>query len=330
MGEAAQMELSPQTVKPVAEATVAPTVAEDALQDAVRGGEIVLPQEAKEQAPLQKIDLTQTAPARAFKLDQTAIQIIRELKCPGATDIECAEFLYQCFALGLNPLLPGQIHFAAYDGDEDESGRKERKRITMIGIEGLRLLALRTARYRQGDPPTITWGKDGWPEKVKVSLYENVSGKWVRHEAERLWSEFKYLHGRRMWKKNPSAMFPKAAEADLIRRYFADAVGGIYVPEEIDAPTMPILIGPKQAPNDIARDLLSRASSHYKRLGEPHPRRAAVDLVKRAVPDKAGPAEWTEMDVDLAREAVENLLKLTALPREPGVEDPTSPGPGAA
>jgi len=281
-----------------------------ATADNVRGGEIVLPasmaQTPRESEAMEKIDLTQSIPARAFKLDEAAIQVIRELKCPGATKTEVAWFLYQCHALGLNPLLPGQISFIAYN--DKRTG--ERKHFVMVEIGGHRGLCQRTGRYRQGDPPILEWQEKGpLPEAVTVSLYEKVGNEWVKHARRFLWSEFKLFHGRSMWQDNPAVMFAKAAEAALLRFYFPDALSGIYIPEEMDAPDISEQGEPEKKVSvyEQAHGLLATAQRKFRDLGAAKPKEAAVALAKKTVPGKDGTDAWTQDDVDAFRAAVDKI-----------------------
>lgn len=280
-------------------------------------GEIVLPGEAAalakvEPSAMERIDLTTTIPARAFSLDAAAIEVIRELKCPGATKTEVAWFLYQCHALGLNPLLPGQISFAAYDSGDDGDGGKERRRVIMVEIGGMRVLAMRSQRYRQGDPPALEYDDDGRQAAVTVSLFRREDNVWVRHERRFLWTEFAAFHNKRGWRKMPTIMFAKAAEAALIRFYFPDGCAGVYTPEEIEAPdisdqTATKPAAPKASIYEQAHGLLAVAAKKFRDLGAAKPKDAAAALGHKAVPGKPSTETWTQADLDAFRAEVDKI-----------------------
>jgi len=294
----------------------------DIATASIATGDIVLPhsgagEQAIPTAIVSREEFENCIPARAFKLDSAAIRVIRELKCPGANDLEVMHFLYMCHALGLNPLLPGQISFTAYAKD-DEDG--ERRRVVMIEIGGYRNLAARTGRYRQGDPPVLEWAeKSDHPAACTVSLYERVDREWVRRERRFMWEEFRMFHGRAMWKKNPAAMFPKTCEVALIRFYFFDGVAGIYTTEEIEAPDIQDAIDatkPRTEAKTTSRmihertvEMLKEAASVYAKAGmDPKQSKSAAGRLARATnPDHAEFDTWGETEIQRFRTAVNAL-----------------------
>lgn len=274
---------------------------------AVQDGAVVLPHTGAgiSVSSLEKMDLTETIPAKQFKLDRAAIEVIRELKCPGATTTEVMWFLYQCSALGLNPLMPGQISFEAYTKDG------ERRRLILIEIGGHRNLAARTGRYRQGNPPILEYDeKTGKPLACTVSLYEKFEDEWILRSRRFLWSEFSAFHAKKMWQSMSSTMFAKAAEAALIRFYFFDATSGVYTPEEIEGPDVAGLLEQKLAERgkggERAMELLGIAARKFKVLDVPKPKDAAIELAKKTVPGK-DPKLYTEEDAALLAAAVDAI-----------------------
>lgn len=288
----------------------------DPATAAIATGEVVLPHTGAgvSVSSLEKMDLTETIPARQFKLDRAAIEVIRELKCPGATTTEVMWFLYQCSALGLNPLLPGQISFEAYTKDG------ERRRLVLIEIGGHRNLALRTGRYRQGNPPVMEYDDKGKPVACTVSLHEKFEGEWTVRSRRFLWSEFSAFHGKKMWLSMPGTMFAKAAEAALIRFYFPDATSGVYTPEEMDGPDVAGLLEQKTPEKgkgyERGMELLGIAARKYKAIGAAgKPKELAVALARKTIPDKTGPEVWTEDDLRAFERAVADIE-----PEPPGDE----------
>jgi len=293
-------------------------VAVDEATAAVQAGAVVLP-EAKfsgdgvSVSSLEKMDLTETIPAKQFKLDKAAIEVIRAVKCPGATLTETMYFLYVCAALGLNPLMPGQISLMAYTNK-----RGERKCQPLIEIGGMRNACLRTTRYRQGEPPLLEFQENGKPLAVTISILEKLDGEWVKRTRRFMFDEFRAFHNKDLWVDMPSTMFPKTAEAAMLRFYFPDAVSGVYTVEEMQGPDVAGLLTQKPADEKTPlqgriADLMRRAVSKLTALGDASPKDAAASMAAQASPGHEGRKTWGEPEYELFKADVE---KLEATPTE--------------
>ena len=182
------------------------------------------------------------------------IELVKRTVAKGATDDELALFLYQAKRAGLDPL-SRQIHFIKrWDATQ---GREVG--IVQTGIDGLRLIASRTGRYRPDEEAarfTLTEKKQLFSAKVRV--YVIAGGQWFPVEAEAYYDE--YLQTRKdkqtgeilataMWRRMPRLMLAKCAEALALRKAFPAELSGIYAAEEFgDASGMAPETGAASAP----------------------------------------------------------------------------------
>jgi phage recombination protein Bet len=150
-----------------------------------------------------------------------------------ATDDELALFVQICNRTGLDPFAR-QIYAVRYAG----------KQVAQVSIDGARLIAERSGRYRPG---SYHWcGPDGewrevWneakePFAAKATIYKDG----MPYEAIAHWSEYvKKKDGKRqgLWDTMPRLMIAKCAEMLALRRGFPAELSGLYAPEEIGNPT---------------------------------------------------------------------------------------------
>lgn len=142
---------------------------------------------------------------------------------------EMSLFAADAHARGLS-IVKRQIYAAKYGG----------KMTIMVGIDGYRSQAESHPDYAGQDGPY--WcGEDGvwkdvWlakepPVAAKVGIYRK--GFQAPVSAVALWSEFNNPNNP-SWKKLPTIMLAKCAEAQAIRKAFPDRLGGTYISEEMD------------------------------------------------------------------------------------------------
>lgn len=179
------------------------------------------------QSPVRDVSLA--APSTV----QEQIDLVRRTIAKGATDDELQMFLYQAKRTGLDPL-SGQIHFVKRwdSAQEREVGRIQ------IGIDGFRLIASRTNRYRPDDEaPRFTFNeKTGTLVSAKVRVYIKQATDWYPVETEAFYEE--YVQRRKdgtataMWRRMPRMMLAKCAEALALRKAFPAELSGVYAAEE--------------------------------------------------------------------------------------------------
>jgi hypothetical protein len=267
---------------------------------------------------------------KAMKLSAEAVRVIWDTICKGATGPELWMFLSYCKMKGLNPLIPGQVHFAAWT---DNSGN--RNRMIMAGIHGLRFMVARDMgdRYRQGKQ-TITRDAEGNFETATVSVWRRVGADWFEYEETRHWYDYEYLWNSKhhpAWKNWAADKFLEATEARLLRRVFPEPLGSIYTPDEvvIDAQITPSgQIKPDKPAKalDTARQLYADAVAFFKAAKNADPKIATAKLLQAAV-KKDSISEWDQNDVVEGRKALEALRKPTATP--PTAKRAEEPPPAA-
>ncbi len=185
------------------------------------------------------------------KADYSAeeLAVIKQTVAKQATDVELSFFLSFAKAAGLNPYLK-EIYFIKRN--DPESGGKVAT--IQTGIDGFRKKAHATASFAGMDEPE--WGpvkqvQAGGnysieaPEWCRFTVYRIVKGARVKFSAVARWAEYAPNLSWKtafMWKKRPFGQLEKCAEALVLRRAFAEAVGGLYVDEELDQAGPPVVV----------------------------------------------------------------------------------------
>lgn len=216
------------------------------------------------------------------------IDLIKRMAAPGATDDELRLFLYQCRRLDLDPLL----HHAYFIRRPTEvDGQYQMVGTIQVGIDGLRLAAMRTGDYRGQAGPHWCGPDGGWqdvwlspdpPAAARVGVYRHgwetpVWGvaRWTSYAQRRRDGKL-----TRAWAQMPDLMLAKCAEALALRRAFPDALSGVYIPEEDGAweasetPARPAPASLAEHVNALAADLAPAASTT---VAEPDAPPAAPD-----------------------------------------------------
>lgn len=150
------------------------------------------------------------------------IKLLKDTVCKGATDDEFKIFCYAVQRTGLDPFMK-QIHAV----------RRDSQMTILVGIDGLRLIADRTAVYAGNDEPIFDNEKN--PNKATVTVYKLVNGIRCPFTASARWDE--YYPGEKqgfMWKKMPCVMLGKVAEGLALRKAFPADLSGLYTTEEME------------------------------------------------------------------------------------------------
>lgn len=173
-------------------------------------------------------------------LSQDQLELIKRTVAKGATNDELALFLNQAHRLQLDPL-SRQIHFIK----RWDSSQQQQVGAVQTGIDGFRLIAARTGRYRPDElPPRFTYDEAGrlLSAKTCVYLFHPETTTWYRVEAEAFFDEYaqKTREGKLFpnWERMPRVMLSKVAEALALRKAFPAELSGVYAHEEM--PEMPL------------------------------------------------------------------------------------------
>lgn len=185
------------------------------------------------------------------------LALIRRNYAKESTDDEFNSFIYLCRHLGLCPLKK-QIYFFVFNPDRDD-----RAWTVVVGIVGFRTIASRTGRYRPDEnDPKFRYDKRKVSDLnplgiVSVSVRVNVqdsNGDWYPVSGTARWDEYvptknvwfeddrgnwkpsgqKMLESDSMWRKMPTRMLEKVAEAHALRKAFPDELANVYEESEID------------------------------------------------------------------------------------------------
>jgi phage recombination protein Bet len=211
--------------------------------------------------------MTDIAPIEArlvvpvVEFDRGKVELIKRTICDGATNDELELFLAQCRRTGLDPFARQIYSISRWDAAAGAA-----KRTTQVSIDGMRLVAERTGRYR-GQLGPLWCGADGvW---VEVWLAEDPPaaakvGICHRDFPEPLWStvthrEFaqtrKDGHPTAMWARMPAHMLAKCAESNGLRKAFPHELSGLHTAEEMSQ------TGPDLAPKDMVDQIFTASAA---------------------------------------------------------------------
>lgn len=211
---------------------------------------------------------TQLAPHQEWT--DARVELVKRTICKGATDDELALFVAQCKRTGLDPFAK-QIH-AVKRWDA-----KERREVMsmQVGIDGLRLVAMRTGEVDGQDGPMwcgpdgewkAVWLGDGPPAAAMV----NVFRKGCNYGFTGVATYRSYCQTNRegqpnaMWSKFPDLMLAKCAEALALRKAFPQELSGLYSDDEMPEPA----VSPPAGPAKPAAPLKNQADAARQRLYE--------------------------------------------------------------
>lgn len=185
-------------------------------------------------------------------MTQEQLNLLKTQICKGATDDELKLFIQVCHRTKLDPFAK-QIY-----------GIKSGSRLMIqVSIDGLRLIAERSGKYR-GQVGPYFCGTDGkWTEVWLASGPPAACRVGVLHRdfTEPLYAVCRfdaYAQSTPMWNKMPDIMLAKVAESLALRKAFPQDLSGVYgegeLPVSLHAPELvkPIQIErPPEAPRVI-------------------------------------------------------------------------------
>jgi phage recombination protein Bet len=145
------------------------------------------------------------------------VDTIKQTVARGASDAQLALFLQVCKSRGLDPFTK-QVYFTPQG--------------VIVSIDGFRAIADRTGCYAPGDATRFERDDKGNLIAAHVHVKKLVAGTWHRVEASAFYDEYRGTSP--IWKKMPSVMLEKSAEARALRKSFPSELSGIYESSEMD------------------------------------------------------------------------------------------------
>jgi len=195
--------------------------------------------------------------------NDSQVSLLKEQICPGASDHELVYFGEVCARTGLDPF-QRQIYFVKRKG----------KMVIQMGIDGLRLQAVRSDRYAGNDDPVFDEGltrfemlKDGRkrPTTATATVWAIVGGQRCPFTATVEWDAYVPAAVQDFqWQKMPFTMLGKCAESAAIRKAFPAETSGFYTSEEMA----------QAGPGDVAAqpsDNAERVNAAFERQLKIHP-----------------------------------------------------------
>jgi len=157
------------------------------------------------------------------------VELIKRSICPGASNDELALFLHHCQRTGLDPFAR-QIYAISLRAQLPGGGWGTKWQ-TMVGIDGLRLIAERTGEY-EGQTGPFWCGQDGTWQEVWLAAAPPAAckvGVYRRGFREAVWGVVTYRSFVRTgkdgqplgpWSSSPDNQLAVRAESQAIRKAF--------------------------------------------------------------------------------------------------------------
>lgn len=211
---------------------------------------------------------------RGVSLNREQVELLKRTIAADTTDDELALFVAVCNRTGLDPFAR-QIH--AVMRWDNQAKRKVMS--IQTGIDGQRLIAERTGKYRGSRAPMWcgpdgvwrdVWLSDEAPAAARVDVLRADFDEPVVGIAR--WVEFvqtaKDGAVTRMWAQMPTTMLAKCAESQALRKAFPAELSGLYTPEEMGQ-AAPAVDPPEGfISHEDARDAHHEVAQRIKALAE--------------------------------------------------------------
>lgn len=201
------------------------------------------------------------------RLTRDQIDLLKRTIAKGASDDEFALFIETCNHTGLNPFVR-QIYCIKRRTKNQDTGAWEDAMVTQVAIDGFRLVAERTGKYRGQTVPMFADAAGNWrevwldPTKPPVACKVGVLKEGFVEPLYATAHYAEYVQKTRdgqpnaMWRKF-AIMLAKCAEALALRKAFPQELSGLYSPEELppdaeDEPPMPRLVSSTKSGDDMS------------------------------------------------------------------------------
>lgn len=187
-------------------------------------------------------DLARVDEGRSLqRLEPEQIEVLKSTVCQGASDAELELFLAIAARTGLDPFIR-QIQMIQIN--TEENGRWRRQMVPVVGIDGLRLQARRSSKYRGRLGPywcgedgewKDVWLSDEHPAAARVGILHSDFDEPIWQVAR--WSDYarRTKNGKlmAMWEKMDAHMLAKCAEAGGLRSAFPAETSALYLDAEL-------------------------------------------------------------------------------------------------
>jgi phage recombination protein Bet len=165
-----------------------------------------------------------TREEHGLQLSTEQIELVKRTIAKDHSDDELALFINQCNRTGLDP-------FARQIYSIKRSGHAQ----TQVSIDGARLIAERSGRYRPGSVAWCgedgiwhdTWMSDEKPKAAKVTVFKDD------HPVEAIAHFSEYVQKTPTWNSMPRLMIAKCAEMLALRKAFPQDLSGLYSDDEL-------------------------------------------------------------------------------------------------
>lgn len=249
----------------------------------------------------------------SFSAEQ--IQIMKKTVAAGVSDADFLFFLEVCKARGLNPF-NREIYAIPRGG----------KMTIQVGIDGLRILAERTQKYRGQLGPYFCGGDGQWREEWLEDAPPVAAKVGVLRDGfeKPIWAVARYKaynqENNPLWKKMPDVLLSKCSEALALRKAFPQAMAGLYAHEEMMQADRAVESARVQAPLVMdmyvkCRDagLCSDADAFYAFCSQVLQRHVTRKEAAKLTPDE-------RMHIDQALESEIAQRESIVVEAEPGID----------
>jgi phage recombination protein Bet len=198
------------------------------------------------------------------RLTPDMLELMKKTVAKGASDDEFALFAHQCERTGLDPFAK-QIYCLKRRTKDEATQQWVDAMVTQVAIDGFRLVAQRSGKYRGQKPPIFFDpagnGREVWldPKKPPVAVKVGVLHADFDEPlyAIAMYDEYvqKKQNGEptKQWKEKPTVMLAKCAEALALRKAFPQELSGLYTDDEIPSETVDEAATPIAASGTRAR-----------------------------------------------------------------------------
>lgn len=200
------------------------------------------------------------------------VDLLKQTIAKDCTDIEFSLLMELCRAKRLDPFAKHIQPVKRWDPDLQKMGLT-----FQTGIDGFRLIALRTGCYTGQDGPhwcgedgqwVDVWTKNDPPVAARVGVYRKGFERPVYAVAH--YSEYvQHKKGggpNSMWAKMACNQLAKCAEALAIRKAFPEDLAGLYTPDEMKQAELPPMQPEQPAAVAVAAQVVTRPWSTKKQM----------------------------------------------------------------